>query len=819
MTFHEQLTIINEENGWGKSTFAAFCRAMFYGLEVSRAQNNERKRYEPWQGGKYGGNITFEANGKRYRLERFFGKREKEDTFRLYDDESGLESADFTDNIGCELFGIDRDSYNKSAYISQGETEIEIDKTGSISAKLLHLVDSENDMNRFDEAVARLEKQAKQYDKIVGAKGSHTEEIRKLQREIEEYEAELPAYDRCKDEFAQTKQQYQQLKEEKKEADRKMLLREKQKQFKMLSEEVAKAEDAMKECRSKLLAVPDEETLGKIKKASEDYKTTKILSENNRFPVEKEGELYSLLDREIRVSEEEVEEVRMAAKTYAEAKAEVNRVSVDEGERMRLGFLEGFFGDHVPTEEEIGRMFSLCTKTADLKSKIAEENGRLEILSADKSARIMAVGLFVMAFLCIGGGIALMLSGALYGIALIVCGVVPAIIGILRLIDRKGRTKRNEARENLRRLTQEKDGGETALDEFLTRYNMPKDDPASQLSEINRYLGEYRTLQKKKETAERLEAESDFPGMKAKIIRLSTPYLPNLPDSCDEIASELEKAYKKQQYIEALKEEKKKSDQLAAATETARSALKTLFAPYIDAPEDHAYELLHGAMDRFTLTCDGYREAKRRMEDFAAENPEATASTEMEEEPDIRALEKALEDTERAISFYEHRIDEFEDHLDKCDGLRETLETTMAEAEEIRRKLRIVQRAAEGLKEANETMGKTYLGPIRDAFENYIEKLSAPGQVQIDSEFHVGIRDFGEQHPSKAYSAGLRDVFGISLRFALIDALFENETPVVIMDDPFVNLDKERLMSARAMLDKLSEKYQILYFVCHESRE
>lgn len=54
------------ENGWGKSTLATFIKAMFFGFEGERKRStaNERKFYEPWQGGIYGGQITFEVEQK-----------------------------------------------------------------------------------------------------------------------------------------------------------------------------------------------------------------------------------------------------------------------------------------------------------------------------------------------------------------------------------------------------------------------------------------------------------------------------------------------------------------------------------------------------------------------------------------------------------------------------------------------------------------------------------------------------------------------------------------------------------------------------------
>ena len=95
--FADGLNTFCEENGWGKSTFAAFVRAMFYGLEGDRKRSieeNERKRYAPWQGGVFGGQLTFEANGKEYRISRVFRDKDVNDEFELREVKTNLISTD-----------------------------------------------------------------------------------------------------------------------------------------------------------------------------------------------------------------------------------------------------------------------------------------------------------------------------------------------------------------------------------------------------------------------------------------------------------------------------------------------------------------------------------------------------------------------------------------------------------------------------------------------------------------------------------------------------------------------------------------------------
>ena len=104
--FTEGCNSIMASNGQGKSTLAAFIRVMFYGFTGEgkrRAVENERKRYEPWQGGVYGGRLTFDDGNGRYTIIRTFGSKSGEDTFELRDESTNLVSDAYSENVGEQL--------------------------------------------------------------------------------------------------------------------------------------------------------------------------------------------------------------------------------------------------------------------------------------------------------------------------------------------------------------------------------------------------------------------------------------------------------------------------------------------------------------------------------------------------------------------------------------------------------------------------------------------------------------------------------------------------------------------------------------------
>ena len=195
LDFREKLHTVLENNGWGKSTLAAFLLVMFYGFanEKSRSEiSNERRRYAPWQQGTYGGSVTFSRQGRIFRLERVFGlKNSGEDATVVFDAETNLPVEGFPEDPGESVFGIDRESFARTVFIAQQNCGTEA--TSGIQAKIGHLEGETADMADYHQVQASLKKTA---DRLTPDR--KTGEIYRLRQELAELESEVsrrPVYE------------------------------------------------------------------------------------------------------------------------------------------------------------------------------------------------------------------------------------------------------------------------------------------------------------------------------------------------------------------------------------------------------------------------------------------------------------------------------------------------------------------------------------------------------------------------------------------------------------------------------------------------
>ena len=170
-SFDGGLNVLNHDNGFGKTTLSVFIKAMFYGLDDTKKmklEENDRKHYMPWQGGVFGGWLTFTTGTLSYKVERTFGAKASDDTYTLYELETGRVSLAYRDGLGERIFGIDADGFERTVFISEKRLS-QRSENKSVSAKLSDLVGCDFDLGELDNALSMLEERRKYYYKKGGS--------------------------------------------------------------------------------------------------------------------------------------------------------------------------------------------------------------------------------------------------------------------------------------------------------------------------------------------------------------------------------------------------------------------------------------------------------------------------------------------------------------------------------------------------------------------------------------------------------------------------------------------------------------------------
>lgn len=201
--FTEGLNVFLRENGWGKTTFCAFIKDMLYGLGEKRTKNvteNDRVKYQPWSGGVFGGVLAFTHNGKRYRVERSFGKTPSQDVLRVFDEQSKTLCYDFSaygDNIGEALLGIDRDGFERALFLG-GETLTPLPIDGNLKNALCRAItnsqgeDVDGAIERIEAAERDLKAKRRPAKGRIDEKEDAIYNVRKRRQAIEEQISSIP---------------------------------------------------------------------------------------------------------------------------------------------------------------------------------------------------------------------------------------------------------------------------------------------------------------------------------------------------------------------------------------------------------------------------------------------------------------------------------------------------------------------------------------------------------------------------------------------------------------------------------------------------
>lgn len=127
LRLHDGLNILEEANEGGKSTWCAFLRAMFYGLESRKGGAlSEKNRYTPWSGAAMRGEMELSWGGQRLTLRRFPKGASPFGGFQAVYTGTEEPFPDLTaDNVGETILGVTKEVFQRTCFIPQGSIQFD----------------------------------------------------------------------------------------------------------------------------------------------------------------------------------------------------------------------------------------------------------------------------------------------------------------------------------------------------------------------------------------------------------------------------------------------------------------------------------------------------------------------------------------------------------------------------------------------------------------------------------------------------------------------------------------------------------------------
>ena len=778
--FNKDLNCYVSENGSGKTTLTAFIEAMLYGIGEGRKQSldeNPRKKYYPWQGGRFGGSLTLEVGKKKYTIERSFGAKPADDTFRLIDADTGRVSEDYGEDIGEKLFGIDRDGFLRTAFLSEKNLRGKNDNK-SISAKLSDLVGVDGDVGEFDAAIKLLDEKRKFYHK----KGN-TGEIANVKEKANEYQKKIDSLAQLEVQTAQKEAELVRLHAEK--SNLSALEEETRSKLDGISKQ--RERKGHEEIYSTMLATlkNEKESLERVKKffaagvpTTQDIDNARISkSEAERLKgealSERGNEEYAALSDFFKNGTDfhELDSVERKAELIEQKEKEI--AQIDGGTDPISREMTAIFPDGAPKMEEID---------------LARKN--------EKTAFIKMVAVILGAMLMTAGFI----LGGIFRFTLAPVGFIISTAIAFSLLS---------AKKSKEQLT------------FSEKYSKNR----TSISDVETQLIRYEQLSSKR-SDRRATLSDEYSELTLKVCeflgKFPVPSANSMLDAVREIKQKYNRYYALGMATEVTASGKldklKMSEALSAEVREFLAKFPTVTTdPFEEIRANHlSYHQHKNNVARLETECDEY--AIKYGVTGACVNDNGLDEVALRQQ--LTQITERSKELAAKISLTERDIDTARGQLDCKDEYEMAKEEFEERHREYSDNYATIQKAMTYLTEACDNITSKYLGKTKEKFEEYSRLIAGvDGEYTLNTSFELTRTERGEAHGIDAYSRGIKDLYSLGLRLALIDALYENEAPFIILDDPFIAFDDEKLARAKSTLKSISKTKQILYFTCAGSRE
>lgn len=442
------------------------------------------------------------------------------------------------------------------------------------------------------------------------------------------------------------------------------------------------------------------------------------------------------------------------------------------------------FADHLPTPEELHTCRDWCQQHAQLQSGTVTLEAAVNQQPERKTNPVSMILCAVLGIAGIAAGFALGWHQLWGGIAL---GIgAAALIGAVVLAIRFG-----NAQKQLRLMLQEQLAQQKKLEQL-------KAEAAKLAEKIGAFLKAYGPME-----------GTDFYNRLSELERSSGAY------------------YRAQKRAEQWHQEKTAHE---AEVSRWQVQLQAFFEQYtLTAQRNVPDQLLQIRDDRkdWEETQEACRRLTDELERYTADNKELLSRPILENADDPEALRQQemklnflLTGCSEELLRMQQRCDLLREQVRRIPEIRDELQMWQEKKLADQKKADLLDDTMALLEQAKENLATSFMGPIRSSFAQYLDQLWAQqeGKVLVTADLDVQMERYGIARELGYFSAGQTDMVMLCMRFALVDALFAEEKPFVILDDPFVNLDDARIAEALRLLERLAADRQIIYLTCSSSR-
>jgi DNA repair exonuclease SbcCD ATPase subunit len=152
--------------------------------------------------------------------------------------------------------------------------------------------------------------------------------------------------------------------------------------------------------------------------------------------------------------------------------------------------------------------------------------------------------------------------------------------------------------------------------------------------------------------------------------------------------------------------------------------------------------------------------------------------------------------------------------------LEEERDRLKEELKQEEKRVKIYELANRFISKARDEALSSITGNLKEKIQEYFEIFTNGKykQVEINKdskgnlEFWIYSDEKGGLAKPEELSGGVIDEFYLACRLALVNLIFGDKKPPLILDDPFVNFDSVRLANTLSFLKTLASEYQIIIF-------